>query len=504
MATQPNVLMIMADQLTALALGAYGHGVVRTPVLDRLAAAGTLFENAYCNFPLCAPSRFSLLSGKLATRIGAFDNAAEFRASVPTFAHGLRALGYRTCLAGKMHFVGPDQLHGFEERLTTDIYPADFGWTPNWDAPEERIDWWYHNMSSVKDAGIAEATNQLDFDDEVAFHAERWLVDRARETDRKPFFLCASFTHPHDPYAIRREYWDRYDDAEIDLPRVPPLPWEAMDAHSRRLARVSAMDDVSITEEDVRRARHAYYGEISYVDDLVGRLLATLERYGLASNTVVLFTADHGEMLGERGLWYKMHFFEWTLRVPLIVAGPGVAARRVADPVSLLDVLPTFLDLGGGLPDKALLGDGASLAPYLRGASPGPRPVLAEYTAEGALAPILMVRDGSLKLVWSEADPPLLYDLARDPDELENRAGDPAYADGLARLMGILGRSWDAKAIHAAVLESQRARRFTWPALMTGRHTSWDFQPMTDASRQYWRNTQGMDEMEAGKRWPRP
>src|SRR5687768_14910521 len=184
--------MVMADQLTAMALRAYGHGLVRTPHLDRLAARAVVFENAYCNFPLCAPSRFALMSGRLATRIEAYDNAAEFKASIPTFAHGLRALGYRTCLSGKMHFVGPDQLHGFEERLTTDIYPADFGWTPNWDAPEERIDWWYHNMVSVKQSGIAEATNQLDFDDEVGFQAVRWLSDRARERNRQPFFLCVS------------------------------------------------------------------------------------------------------------------------------------------------------------------------------------------------------------------------------------------------------------------------------------------------------------------------
>ena len=127
---------------------------------------------------------------------------------MPTVAHGLRALGYATCLAGKMHFVGPDQLHGFEERLTTDIYPADFGWTPNWDAPEERIDWWYHNMASVQQAGIAEATNQLDFDEEVAFQAERRLADHVRSSDGRPLFLCASFTHPHDPYAVPRSYWD--------------------------------------------------------------------------------------------------------------------------------------------------------------------------------------------------------------------------------------------------------------------------------------------------------
>ena len=161
------------------------------------------------------------MTGRLPSRTGAYDNAAEQPAAIPTFAHGLRALGYRTCLSGKMHFVGPDQLHGFEERLTTDIYPADFGWTPDWDAPEERIDWWYHNMESVRQAGVAEATNQLDFDDETAFHAVRFLRDAARTSDRRPFMLTVSFTHPHDPYVARPEHWGRYEGVAIDPPRVP-------------------------------------------------------------------------------------------------------------------------------------------------------------------------------------------------------------------------------------------------------------------------------------------
>jgi choline-sulfatase len=506
MGKRPDILMIMADQLTALALRSYGHAVVKAPHMDRLAAEGVLFENAYCNFPLCAPSRVALMTGRLASRSGAFDNAAEFPASAPTFAHGLRALGYRTCLSGKMHFVGPDQLHGFEERLTTDIYPADFGWTPNWDEPEKRIDWWYHNMMSVKEAGIAEATNQLDFDDEVGFAAERWLSDRAREgEDRRPFFLCVSFTHPHDPYAIREDCWNRYRDDEIDLPKVPLIPWETLDPHSRRLVQVSDMGAVTITEEDVRRARHAYYGEIAYVDDHVGRLLDALRRFGLKEDTIVLLTADHGEMLGERGLWYKMHFFEWALRVPLIVAAPRrFAPARVESPVSLVDVMPTLLDLAGGAPDPVLAGDGTSLLPALEGRAMSERPVLAEYTAEGALAPILMVRDRNLKLVWSEADPPLLFDLANDPDELSNLARDPARTGDLARLTALVHRHWEPAALHAHVLESQRARRFAWSAVMAGAHTSWDYQPRTDASRQYMRNHLDLNEVEAGRRFPPP
>jgi len=149
---RPNLLILMADQLTARALRAYGGSVARTPHIDALAAQGVVFESFYCNSPLCAPSRFSFLSGQLPSKIGAYDNAAEFAASVPTFAHYVRSAGYQTVLSGKMHFCGPDQLHGFEERLTTDIYPADFGWTPDWTRFDERPGW-YHTMDSVTQAG---------------------------------------------------------------------------------------------------------------------------------------------------------------------------------------------------------------------------------------------------------------------------------------------------------------------------------------------------------------
>lgn len=499
--SRPDILLIVADQLSALALAAYGHPLTRTPHLDRLASEGVLFEQAYCNFPLCAPARAAMCSGRLATRIGVFDNAAEFRAEIPTFAHALRQLGYHTALAGKMHFVGPDQLHGFEERLTTDIYPADFGWTPDWDHPETRIDWWYHNMDSVLQAGVAEATNQLDFDEEVGFTARRWLRDRARERERRPFLLCVSFTHPHDPFAIPQRYWDLYEGVEIDRPRVPPLSLSEMDAHSRRLFFANAMDRADVREEHVLRARRAYYGAISYVDEQVGSLLSTLAEFGLAENTMVIFTADHGEMLGERGMWYKMHFFEWAMRVPLLAHAPKrFPPARISTPVSHLDLFPTLVELAGGERPEGL--DGQSLVPALLGQMLPARPVLAEYTAEGAVAPILMIRDGALKFIWSPADPPLLFDLKADPLELRNLAQDPAASELVATFSDRIREHWDPEALHAAVLASQRRRRLVFSALRQGSWHAWDFQPFTDASRQYMRNHLDLNELEAKRRWP--
>ncbi len=201
MAKKPNILILMADQLAAGALPAYGNRVARTPAIDALAERSVVFDAAYCNAPLCAPSRAVFLSGRLPSMTGAYDNAAEFAADTPTFAHHLRLSGYRTILAGKMHFCGPDQLHGFEERLTTDIYPADFGWTPDWQHPEARPDW-YHTMDSVTQAGPCVRTNQTDFDEEVVFNARRKLFDIARGADRRPFCLTVSLTHPHDPFVI--------------------------------------------------------------------------------------------------------------------------------------------------------------------------------------------------------------------------------------------------------------------------------------------------------------
>jgi len=220
---QPNIVLIMADQLAPHFTGAYGHPIVKTPNIDALAARGMRFDAAYCNSPLCAPSRFAFMSGQLISRIAAYDNASEFPASIPTFAHYLKMMGYRTCLSGKMHFVGPDQMHGFDERVTTDIYPADYAWTPDWELPDERIDKWYHNMQTVKEAGLGAATFQIDYDEEVAFFAKRRIFNYARDAET-PFCMVASFIHPHDPYVARQEWWDLYDPEATDMPSYVLAP----------------------------------------------------------------------------------------------------------------------------------------------------------------------------------------------------------------------------------------------------------------------------------------
>jgi len=504
MTTKPNILFLMADQLPASALPSGGNTIVHSPHLDALSEKGVTFENCYCSSPLCAPSRFSLMAGRLPSGIGAWDNACELSAEIPTVAHYLRNEDYRTTLVGKMHFCGPDQLHGFEERLTTDIYPADFGWTPDWRNPAARPDW-YHNMLSVLQAGPCIRSNQLDFDDEVTHHARRHIYDLARSPDERPFFLTVSWTHPHDPYAALPRLMARYREEDIPLPRTSSgsVP---LDPHSGRLRIVSDMERHLITDDHARRARHAYYANISYVDEQIGLVLDALRETGQAENTVIVFTADHGDMLGERGLWYKMNWFEDACRVPLIISIPGAtSSRRVSAPVSGVDLLPTFVGLARNGKDYSPAAPlyGRSLLPELSGIETSGRTVAGEYCGEGAMSPLLMLRQGGLKFVTAPGDPDQLYDLDRDPNEVRNLASDPAYAPALQDLQSKAAAHWNPDAIRARVLDSQDRRRFVHAAHGRGRHFSWDYQPGSDASTSYMRNHLVLDDLEWRSRLPR-
>ena len=420
---QPNILLVMADQLTAFALPCYGHSVVRAPHIARLAAGGVLFENAYCDSPLCAPSRASFMAGRCRPASRAYDNAAEFAADIPTYRpSSAPSRATAPCSPARCISVGPDQLHGFEERLTTDIYPADFGWTPDWDAP----------------AGAAELVSQHEFGDagrpRRAHQPARFrrrghssppsaeIYDQARGDRQTPASASSlSLTHPHDPYAIRAEYLDRYRDDEIDTARRGA---DRRRAHGPALPSGCAMSRpwtiAAITPEDRSAPRAAPITARSPMSTTqVGELSRTLEDCGLADDTIVIFTADHGDMLGERGLWYKMCFFECSVRVPLIVTGlrPACAAaggRRA----SLLDVLPTLLDLAGSscAPRPSTPTAASAGAPRAATRPTEHRP---NISPKARIAPIFMIRRGPHKFIWSEPDPPLLFDLERDPDELE-------------------------------------------------------------------------------------
>jgi choline-sulfatase len=480
---QPNILFLQADQLSASALSFYGNQVTRTPNLDRLAEQGLVFDNAYCNNPLCVPSRASMLTGLLGSTIDIFDNASELRASIPTFVHYLRSAGYQTCLSGKMHFIGPDQLHGYEERLTTDIYPSDFVWTERWDeiGPKHAL-----GKKTFRHVGPCEQCRQLAYDDEVAFKAERKLYDMAMGDDERPFFLTVSFSNPHEPYLARREFWDLYSPEEIDLPRVRSVPEAKQDYHSRNFERIWAFKKLGLTDQELIDIRRAYYANVSYVDDKIGRLLKVLETTGMDENTWIIFTSDHGDMLGERGLWWKTHFYEDSSRVPLVVLPPDrTQPGHIEKNVSLIDLFPTILDVAGIDPGAEVLSllEGNSLFQLLEGQTEyWSDTVYCESFYGGTPAPMFMVRKGRFKYTSCPINPSQLYDLENDPLELENLAGDPEFESVEKEFETLVHERWDAGQLHQTVVASQRARGFIAQSLSRGQRTLWNFEPAPDQS----------------------
>ena len=500
---KPNILIFMVDQLNGTLFPDGPADWLHTPNLKKLAERSTRFQNAYTASPLCAPGRASFMSGQLPSRTGVYDNAAEFASSIPTYAHHLRRAGYYTCLSGKMHFVGPDQLHGFEDRLTTDVYPPDFGWTPDYRKPGERIDWWYHNMGSVTGAGVAEITNQLEYDDEVAAHASQKLYQLSRGLDDRPWSLTVSFTHPHDPYVARRKYWDLYEGCEHLAPTEGPYDFDDYDEHSKRIMLANDHTKFDITSEDVRKSRRACFANISYLDDKIGELLQVLEDTRQADNTIIMFVSDHGDMLGEKGLWFKMNFYEGSARVPLMISAPGMEPGLVTAPVSTIDVTPTLAELAGVSMEEVMpWTEGESLV-HLGQSGERTSPVAMEYAAEASYAPLVSLRYGKWKYTRCSLDPDQLFDLEADPHEKTNLADDPAHAGTLNSLRAKSEARWDLEAYDADVRESQARRWVVYEALRNGNYYPWDHQPLQKASERYMRNHMDLNVLEENQRFPR-
>ena len=275
------------------------------------------------------------------------------------------------------------------------------------------------------------------------------------------------------------------------------------DAHSKRLLKVIDLWDKPLPDEAIARARRAYFGACSYVDSQIGALVKTLDDCGLRDDTIIVFSGDHGDMLGERSLWYKMHWFEMAARVPLVIhAQKHFAAHRVAHSVSTIDLLPTLVEMAGGTTDARLHLDGRSLLPHLQGQA-GHDEVIGEYMAEGSKTPLVMIRRGPWKFMYSQDDICLLYNLPNDPDELHDLANDPAHQEVLNGFKQEVAERWDLGALHQQVLDSQRRRRLVGQALGQGTLTSWDHQPMVKASEQYMRNHMDLDDLERRARFPK-
>ena len=453
----------MADQLVPFLTGPYGDPVAQTPNMDRLAREGVRYDAAYTPYPLCSPARAAFMTGDYASRHGCYDNAAILPADEPTFAHSLTLAGYETVLSGKMHFVGPDQLHGFERRLTTDVYPAAMDWVPTQDA-EGRFVRGGHARSYVPPrVGVVEWSKFLAYDEETQFRALEYL----RAKPERPFLLCVSFHHPHDPFQVTQELWDLYDGADVPIPETPlDVEYSPMDVWANEAHETDAVD--LRDPENLRALRRAYYALVTYVDRKLGELLDAVP-----DDTLVVFTSDHGDMLGERAMVQKRCFYEWSARIPLLVRYPdGRGAGTAVDtPVSLLDLAPTILDVTGAT-DRLAMDGGSLLDPT--------GIVFSEYHVEKVRAPCFMVRRGSWKYVYIHGHGEQLFDLAADPGEWTNLARTHDTAEYRALIL----ERFDPDAIAAHGAESVRRRELIARA-MALTTTRWDYSPVFDATKQY-------------------
>jgi len=352
--------------------------------------------------------------------------------------------------------------------------------------------------------------------------SQQYLYDYVRSDPetRRPFAMTISLTHPHDPYTMIREYWDRYEGVDIPLPKTE-ISQEDQDTHSQRLLKTIDLWDNPVPEEAKIRARRAYFAACSFVDDQVGKLIQLLRNCYLEEDTIIVFSGDHGDMLGERSLWYKMSWFENSARVPMIINCPAkFEPKQVKESVSTMDLLPTFVDLAGGNASAILPIDGTSLYHYLVSDKPGKDEVFGEYMGEGTVTPTYMIRRRQWKYTYSLADAPQLFDLVNDPQELHDlvTSQDPHHQKVLAEFQAEAREKWDFQQIHQDVLKSQRMRQVTWSALQIGkfflwpgspsidktpgRKEPWDYQPPYNDKDRFIRSHIPLDDLERRARFP--
>jgi choline-sulfatase len=429
------------------------------------------------------------MTGKYGSTLGCYDNAAVLPADEPTIAHYLTNAGYETMLTGKMHFIGPDQLHGFRRRLTTDVFPAGVDWVPTLDAERKFEAGGHARLYVAPNVGVRPWTKFLSYDEETHFRALEYIRERGRSEATEPFFLVASYHHPHDPFHVTQELWDLYEGQEITVPSYPEDLEQSYSAMDRWVNEVHETERFDVgNPKNLYQLRRSYYGLVTYIDRKVGELLAALEQTGQRENTLVIFTSDHGDMLGERRMVQKRCFYEWSARVPLIVQFPdGLhAGGKVAEPVSLIDLAPTLLDVAGVPVEGRLPMHGASLLGILEGEGGGAeeRPIFSEYHVEKVYAPCFMVRKGKYKYIYIHGHGSQLFDLQTDPEEWYNLAGKAEMREVEEKLRGLILGQFDPDHI-AEEGAASVARRVVIREAMQRNGTHWDYEPRFDATQQY-------------------
>ncbi len=448
-----NVLLICSDQHARAVAGCYGHPQVQTPHLDALAARGTRFSNAYTPSPICVSARACLATGLYAHQLGEWDNAAPYTgAEAPSWGHALTAAGVAVTTIGKLHYRSLADDTGFpDQRLAMHVKGGSgnlYGLLREQMPPLTTFRPQIENAS----AGVSDYAR---YDTAVADEAVRWLGGEAPE---QPWALMVSFANPHPPFVAPPEYMALYPPESValpddwqseDWPHHPAVDW------LRRQQQI----DTPFDEATIRRAIATYYGMVTFTDAQIGRVLAALDEAGLADETTIVYTSDHGEMLGEHGLWFKCCMYEASVGIPLIIAGPGVPSGAVCDTaVSLVDVAPTLLDALGVSGDAL---DPRHAGQSLLGIASTPthmRPIFSEFHGALSHSGMTMLREGRWKYVHYAGDAAQLFDLEADPHERHDVFAEPDYAAVAASLHARLLTIADPDALDRQAKADQRRR----------------------------------------------
>lgn len=447
-ANRPNVLVIMSDQHNKFVMGHEGATIVRTKNLDRLADEGMRFTDFYSPAPLCVPARACFLTSRRVIKTGIWFNGIMLDSSIPTWAHALGIAGYETALLGRMHFQGPDQRHGFELRPYGDMQGTYYG------APYRGGDIFREckgmtGQGRLCDHDGAKGSSPFEhFDRHTSEAVCRYLHEKAHRKDSRPFAAVVGYYLPHCPYVGNPDYFDYY----FKNAPVPTVTQEYIDQLPENVKGYMRLrnQDTPINPRYIRASRAAYFAMVQAMDDHIGMILAVLNRTGLADNTIVVYTSDHGDMINDHGLWTKGNFYEGSAGLPMLVRWPGVVKPGATCPAvsSLLDLGVTLADIAGAPPMPCT--DGRTLRPWLEGKRPAgwKDEIISEVVGRSDEVPAHMIRRGPWKL-WDYADdtPPAMFNLATDPREEHDLAAAGEFAAIRDQMLATLNKGWDPKGI---------------------------------------------------------
>ena len=436
-----NLLIIMSDQHSRAAMGCYGHPFVRTPHLDRLAAQGSRFTACWTPSPVCIPARASFATGKYIHQIGFWDNADPYDGSIPSWHHRLRQAGHKVVSIGKLHFRSDDDDCGFSQSIIPMQVVEGKGDLLGLVRDDPPVRGAAYKMARMAGPGESAYTQ---YDREIAARAQIWLREEAQKFRDKPWVLFVSFVAPHYPLTAPPEHFYRYfDDPALPMPRLYAEAERPDHPFVRDYARTFNFDDYFETPTDIRRAVAGYFGLCSFMDEQAGKVLDALGASDFAASTRVVYTSDHGDAVGKRGLWGKSTLYEETAGVPLIVAGDGIPQGRTIDTAaSLVDIYPFIIDCvgesGTGMIEPSH--PGVSIARLANNERPT-RTVLSEYHGMGSTTGAFAIRNGRFKYVHYVKYPPQLFDLGARSRRSQRPCWRPRQRQGAGRMRRAAARA---------------------------------------------------------------